>query len=313
MFRRTFLLGAAALASCTGPRMNAVPEPVAESAYPPIGRLVDVDGFKVHATDEGLGGPPVILLHGANVNLRDWTYTLTGQLAQRRRVIAMDRPGFEYSERDAGAWTPARQARQMRHAARAMGVERPIIVGHSWGAIVALAWALDAPDEVSGVVSVSGATMPWGIGADILNALGVGRIGAEYYMANLSRKAEDGAIEKFVSRAFQPQTPPPGYLEYVGAPLSLRAGTMAANTEDLVQIQSALTQQAERYSGLRVPVEIVHGEIDWLLDVERHAIALANRLPNATLTVAPRVGHMAHHARPDLLEDSIGRLSTASA
>ena len=42
-------------------------------------------------------------------------------------------------------------------AARAMGAEKPIIVGHSWGAAVALAWALDAPDEVSGVVTASNA------------------------------------------------------------------------------------------------------------------------------------------------------------
>lgn len=313
MLRRTFLLGAATLASCAGPRMNAVPAPVAEGAYPPIGSLVNVGGLNVHATDEGHGGTPVILLHGANVNLRDWTHTLTAQLARHRRVIAMDRPGFGYSERDASAWTPARQAEQLRRAAHAMGAERPIIVGHSWGAIVALAWALEAPDEVSGVVSVSGATMPWGLGADIINALGVGRLGAEYYMASLSRRAEDGAIEKFVTRAFQPQTPPPGYLDYVGAPLSMRAGTIAANSEDLGQIQSALSKQSERYPDLRVPVEIIHGEIDWLLDVDRHALGLAERVPDATVSIAPGVGHMAHHARPDLLEEAIARLSTASA
>ena len=119
-----------------------------------------------------------------------------------------------------------------------MGVEKPIVVGHSWGAAVALAWALDAPDDVSGVVSVSGATMPWGTAVDVLDGLGVMRAGAEYYTSRLAARAEDGAIEAFVARAFVPQKPPEGYLAYVGAPLSLREMTMKANAQDLGQTQT---------------------------------------------------------------------------
>lgn len=315
MRRRTFLAGigagagAVALGACGAPRIAAIADEPAERAFPSIGRLIDVDGLQVHATDQGRSGPPVILIHGANVNLRDWTHSISSRLSTRNRAIAMDRPGFGYSERRGDGWTPSRQAAQLRAAAARMGAEKPIVVGHSWGAMVALAWALDAPAEVTGVVSVSGVTMPWGPAADIAAALGVNKLGVEYYAASLSRRAEEGAIDDFVSRAFRPQNPPPGYLDYVGAPLSLRASTIAANNEDLVQIQSALNELSPRYPDLIVPVEIVHGDRDWLLDIDQHAHDLAKFLPNARVTVAEGVGHMAHHARPDLLERAVQRLS----
>lgn len=317
MKRRVFLAGggaaAVAIAACApyGDPARPVSPETAEAAYPPLGRILTVGGLAVHATDEGRGGTPVVLIHGANVNLRDWTYGLSGRLARNRRVIALDRPGFGYSERGAGQWSPARQAEQLRGAVSRMGVERPIVIGHSWGAAVALAWALDAPDSVRGVVSVSGATMPWGWAADTLATLGIGRWATDQYMARLARRAGDGAIEDFVARAFRPQQPPPGYIDHVGAPLSLRAASMDANAADLAELHPALSAQARRYATLRVPVEIVHGAADWLLKPAQHAEGLAEAMPTglARTAVAPGVGHMAHHARPDLVEAAIERLS----
>ncbi len=297
------------LSASTGSRMTVISDEVATSAYPPLGDLIDVDGMKVHATDSGTSGPPVVLLHGANVNLRDWTFSHVDLLKKTNRVIAMDRPGFGHSERGSGNWTPARQAAQLRGAVREMGAQRPILVGHSWGAVVALAWALETPEEVGGVVTVSGATMPWGRAVDVLEGFGITRVTANYYMSRLSRRADRGAVEAFVARAFMPQTAPNGYLDYVGVPLSLRASTIRANSEDLGQTHAALTAMSKRYSTLSVPVEIVHGERDWLLTVPRHVDGFAERLPNVRVSVAEGVGHMCHHARPDLLQAALANLS----
>lgn len=316
MRRRTFLattaaLGAAATAAaCSGRVATPLSDDVAERAYPPLGRIVEVDGLPVHVLEKGTGaGPPVILIHGASVNLRDWSFSLMDRLSRNRRVIAMDRPGFGYSARGAGAWPPARQAAHLRKAALGMGVRNPIVVGHSWGGAVALAWALDFPDDVAGVVPVSGATMPWGAGATVFQTLGIGRVGVDLYQAKLSREAAEGSIEAFVTRAFRPQSPPPGYIDYVGAPLSLRASTLEANGQDLASLHLALRKMAPRYPGLTVPVEIVHGELDWLLGVDQHVEEFAAQLQDVNVAVAPGVGHMAHHARPDLLEAAIDRLA----
>ncbi len=320
MRRRRFLAAAASLAAlgtaaaCAGRVATPLPDAEAERAFPQLGRIVEVDGLPVHVYERGQGdGPPIILIHGASVNLRDWSFSLVDRLANGgpqggRRVIAMDRPGFGYSKRGPGSWSPAQQAAHLRQATLKLGVEEPIVVGHSWGGAVAIAWGLDFPDDVSGVIPISGATMPWGAGATVFQTLGLGRIGVDYYQASLSRGAEDGSVEAFVSRAFRPQQPPPGYIEYVGAPLSLRAETLEANAQDLSSLHLGLRDMAPRYPQMTVPIEVVHGELDWLLGVEQHVVEFAAQVPNVNTTVAPGVGHMAHHARPDLLEAAIGRL-----
>jgi pimeloyl-ACP methyl ester carboxylesterase len=311
MKRRNFLTAAGATlltAACASAR--ATPDDRAEALYPPLGRIIDGPLGRVHATDQGRGdGPPVILIHGASGNVRDWTHEIAPRLAARRRVVAMDRPGFGYSERTGeGIWQPARQAAQLRDAAAAMGIEKPVIVGHSWGASVALAWALDAPDNVSGVISVSGVTMPWGGLAPTLDALGLGSVIASYYNSRMTRTAEEGGVQRFIERAFRPQQPPRGYLDYVGAPLALRQKTLDANGEDLANTNPAVTAVAARYGELQVPVAALHGESDWLLDIDQHGRDFVSAT-GASLTALPGVGHMAHHARTDILATLLERFT----
>lgn len=313
--RRRFLATAGAtmaLAACAGSPRSPVDAANAEAAYPPLGKLYGPPGRRIHATDEGAGdGPPVIMIHGASGNVRDWTFDIAPMLAAGRRVIAMDRPGFGYSERphDEYAWTPYAQAAQLREAAGLMGAKRPILVGHSWGASVALAWAQMAPDDVSGVVSVSGVTMPWRGVAPVLDSLGFGPVIAAAYHRRLVSTAEEGGVERFIDRAFRPQAPPEGYLDYVGAPLALREKTLAANSADLANTQRGVKLVAAGYANLKPPIEILHGDADWLLDVEQHALAFAETAPNARLTILPGVGHMAHHADAGALNGLVRRLS----
>lgn len=313
MMRRGFLLGggASALTACAAAQ-SGVSAAQAEAAFPPLGRFYGAPGRTVHATDQGQGeGPPLILFHGASGNLRDWTFSIAPRLARSRRVIAMDRPGFGYSERPAeeGAWRPSAQAAQLRAAAREMGAEKPVLIGHSWGASVALAWALDAPEEVSGVVTVSGVTMPWGGVAPVFDAIGFGPLIAAAYNRRMLRAAKSGGAERFIDRAFRPQTPPEGYFDYVGAPLAIRDDTLAANGQDLANTNRGVTEIAARYGELSVPVAALHGEADWLLDVDQHGRAFA-AASGARLTTLPGVGHMAHHAATDRLADAVDSVAS---
>lgn len=322
IYRRGFLIagGAGLLAGCggggdsaarAGAPANAAKDRAAEAAYPPLGRLYGAPGARVHATDDGRGdGPPVILIHGASGNVRDFTFDIAPRLSTKRRTIAMDRPGFGYSDRSGeDAWRPTAQAAQLRAAAAEMGAEKPIVVGHSWGAAVALAWALEAPEAVTGVVAVSGVTTPWGGLVPALDALGFGSLIAGMYTRRITRTAEEGGVERFIQRAFRPQTPPPGYLDYVGAPLALRGKTLDANAEDLANTNPGVRLIAPGYPDLTTPVEILHGDRDWLLDIDQHGVELAETLPNGRLTPLPGVGHMAHHARLDALTAAVDRLA----
>lgn len=313
MRRRGFMLGSGALLAGLGAGLGGCSTPVPfdeaeiRAAYPPIGRFTEAYGLRVHYWEAG-EGVPVVLVHGASGNLRDWTFDIAPQLAAHFRVIAFDRPGFGYSDRPTiDGWDPAVQARILREAARTLGAERPVIVGHSWGGALALAWALDAPRDTLGVVPVSAVTMPYGGLATIMNATGLDGVIVSAYMDRMLSRAREGGIAEFIDRVFRPQRVPAGYVEHVGATLALRAHTLRANGEDLQNINVALRQMEPLYGKIPVPVEIVHGQADFI-DWDDHAAPLAERIAHARLTLLPGVGHMAHHAAPHELRKAIERI-----
>ena len=128
-----------------------------EHDHPPTGRFITVDGVRLHYLEKG-EGPPVVLIHGNVVTAED--FVLSGvfdRVARNHRVIAIDRPGYGYSERPQGSiWTAIEQADLLLEAFYQLGIERPIVVGHSWGTLVAMELALGQPDAVSGLVLLGG-------------------------------------------------------------------------------------------------------------------------------------------------------------
>ncbi len=311
MGRRGFLLGGAAfLGACSTP----VPFDEAEirSSYPPIGRFSEAYGLRVHYWERG-EGPTVVLIHGASGNLRDWTFRVAPMLAEHFHVIAVDRPGFGYSDRpDIDGWDPAVQARVLQKAMAGIGVERPVVVGHSWGGAVAMAWALDFPRETAGVVPVSGVTIPFGGVATIVRAVGLDGVIVQAYMDSLLSRARSGGIDEFIARVFRPQRVPNGYVNYIGAELALRESTLRANAEDLQNINVALRRMEPRYPSVSVPVEILHGADDFI-DWDNQAAELAARVPHARMTILPGVGHMAHQAAPIELRKAVARVLRQAA
>ena len=139
-----------------------------EREHPPTGRFVTADGVRLHYIEKG-EGPPVVLLHGNVVTAEDFqTSGVLDLLARRHRVIAFDRPGFGYSDRPHGsAWSARAQAELLRAAFVILGIDRPVVLGHSLGASVALALALNHAEEVRGLVLVSGYYYPT-LRADVL-------------------------------------------------------------------------------------------------------------------------------------------------
>lgn len=126
-----------------------------EREHLPEGAFIEVDGVRLHYTDQGAGSP-VVLIHGNVVSGRDWyTSGVADLLLSGHRVIIFDRPGFGHSDRPRGRmWTAAQQADLLHKAIQRLGAERPVIAGHSWGAIVALALAERHQGDVAGLVLV---------------------------------------------------------------------------------------------------------------------------------------------------------------
>jgi pimeloyl-ACP methyl ester carboxylesterase len=278
--------------------------------WPPIGQFVEVAGLPVHYWQQG-SGQPVILVHGASGNLRDWTFDIAPLLARRYRVIAFDRPGFGYSARlPEQGWLPKAQAAHLRDAAAKLGAERAIVVGHSWGGALAMAWGLGFPGEVRGVVSVAGATMPWGGDVSLLYDLATSPVGPLVGQA-VAVIARESLVEPMIEDVFAPQPVPQGYLGYIGWPLATRPRTFRWNAQDVARLNAALVAQARRYPALTIPVEILHGTADTVVSPQIHAVGMHEALPSGRLTLLRGLGHMPHHFAREALAATIARLAGA--
>lgn len=305
MTRRGFLGAGAAVVGLGGCATGA-----AEVRYPPIGAFTDVGGLRVHYLDRG-AGVPVVLLHGASGNLRDFSFSLVDRLAAAGlRPIAFDRPGLGYSDRPPErGHVPAVQAGILRAAARTIGVGRAVVVGHSLGGAVAMAWALDAPEATIGAMSIAGATYPWGGDAGLFYTLGASETFSGAARALARALIDETNPERAVARIFSPDTPPPGYAEYVGAGLALRADAFRNNAGDLSHLNAELERQAPRYAELAMPVEAIHGTADRTVWAEVHSVPLVKAVASGRLTLLAGVGHMPHHVAEAAVVAGIVRLA----
>ncbi len=268
----------------------------ADAAFPPEGRILDVDGLRVHAVVAGQG-PDLILIHGASGSSRDFTFAHVAALAPDFRVVAFDRPGLGHSDPlPDGSVDPADQARVLAAAAAKLGVARPILAGHSYGGAVAMAWALADP-AVAGVALLGGVSMPWEGDIWWAHRLMGGPAGA-LVAPLVAAWWSDARIEAATAGIFAPDPVPPGYIAHVGAELTLRRATLRANSAQVAGLKPYVVAMAARYPRLAaLPVEILHGTADTIVPATTHAIPLSRVLPQARLTLFEGVGHMPHHAR----------------
>lgn len=287
----------------------------AEAEFPPTGRILDVAGARVHALTEG-SGPDLVLIHGASGNARDFTFGLTALLRDRYRVTAFDRPGLGWSGRGkathdrlftTAAESPAEQAALLQAASDQLGLRRPIVLGHSYGGAVALAWGLSRPSDTAALVLLSAVSTPWPGGLGAFYAITGSALGGAFVVPLLSALVPDGYVEASINEIFAPQSPPPGYSAHVGAPLTMRPAAMRANARQVGTLRRHIVEMAPRYSSLPMPVEIVHGQADTIVPFDIHAAPLARQIPGAHLTALPGIGHMPHHVAHDTVLEAIDR------
>lgn len=305
----SLLLAATALGGCAllTDRRATARETAAEAAFPPTGRIVTVDGIPVHAHVQGQG-PDLVLIHGASGNTRDFTFALVDRLAQDYRVIAFDRPGLGWTgSMGPDGISPMMQAALLQKAADQLGVTRPIVAGHSYGGAVAMAWALTDTPDVSAVVVLSGATMPWPGGLGAYYAVTGSRIGAATVIPALTAFATDRQTDRIVEAIFAPQSAPEGYADYVGIGLTMRRSTLRDNALQVTRLKPHVTRMSQEYPRLNLPVEILHGTADDVVPARIHAIPLADLLPQGDLTLIEGAGHMPHHSHPDEVIAAIHR------
>ncbi len=273
-----------------------------ERANPPAGRFVDVDGGRLHIVELGRAdAPPVVLLHGASGNLRDMQLALGDKLAARYRVILIDRPGHGWSDRPNGRGdaSPAAQATLIHQALAALGVTRPVVLGHSWSGALATAYALAYPTETRALILLAPVTHPWPGGIGWINDVVALPVLGSLIARTLILPSGYFMLKPGVAGVFSPDTPPPDYGARTGVALLLRPNEFIANAQDLAGLKEFVRQQAPRYGELKMPVTIISGDKDPVVYTDIHSRAIVRQVPQAKLTVLPGVGHMVQYVAAD--------------
>ena len=279
-----------------------------EARYPPVGRFVRVGGDDIHVLEAG-AGTPVVMIHGASSNLREWTASIFDDVAARHRAVALDRPGFGWSTRRAdNAHDPRVQARLCRQAFRALELERPILVAHSWAGGLALAYALEFPEETGGILFLSGVSHPWpgGVGweHEAASVPLLGRVFAWTLVAPGYFVRADAGIRN----VFRPNRPPDHYRETAATALYGRPATFLANAADLTRLKPIVREMAPHYPQIETPLIALTGDEDHVIYTDLHTPPLVAKVPDAELDVLKGVGHMPHHVAPDTVLAAIDRL-----
>jgi pimeloyl-ACP methyl ester carboxylesterase len=283
----------------------------AERNNPPTGKFVEVEGVRLHYIERG-EGESLVLLHGNGSMIEDFSSSgLVDKAARRYRVIVFDRPGFGHSERPRRTiWTPEAQADLICKALRQIGVSRAIVLGHSWGASVAAALALKHPEMVAGVILASGYYYPTVRGDAVFLSgpavPGIGDILSHTFSPILGR-----LMWPFVMRKIFGPSPVPKKFDGFPKEMALRPSQVRASAaESALMIPGSLRKD---YARLKMPVAIIAGEEDRLIDIDQQSARLHHEVTQSTLRRVPGVGHMVHQSATDLVMAAIDEAARLDA
>jgi pimeloyl-ACP methyl ester carboxylesterase len=305
-------LAVAAAALAASAAFNIVRARQADRDHPPTGKFLEVDGVRLHYVERG-EGRPLLLLHGNAASIGDMEASgLLDRASETYRVIAFDRPGYGHSTRPrTRIWTPEAQAALLWKAMRSLGISQPIILGHSWGTLVAIAMALDEVNDAAGLVLVSGYYFPSARpDAVLLSPPAIPLIGdaMRYTFSPLfARLMKD----RLIRRLFSPAVVPASFDGYP-VELGLRPGQLRASAAEAAMMVPAAARLSKEYHRLDLPIAIVTGDGDGIVRFDEQSARLNDALPGSELMIVEGAGHMVHYLDVPAVLRAVDRTAAAS-
>jgi pimeloyl-ACP methyl ester carboxylesterase len=254
---------------------------------------VDVGGVQIAYTQEG-SGPPLVLLHGAPCDSRTWQW-MVPDLSRDHTVIAWDAPGFGQSSDIDDSWRARQFADALAGFIAATEVERPHVVGHSFGSMLALAFFEHHRSTPASLVLLGGyAGWLGSLPADEVSS----RLRAFLDMADQGDE-------------FDPRSYPGLFSELIAADRDVALAAMMRENLRPATVRAAGYIGAETdlrpvLSRIDVPTLLLHGEADARSPVTA-AEALHAQIPTSELVVLPRLGHASCIEDPEVCAAAIRR------
>jgi pimeloyl-ACP methyl ester carboxylesterase len=265
----------------------------AERQNPPTGRFLDVNGIRLHYVERGTG-PPLVLLHGNGSMIQDFQSSGVVDLAANKyRVIVFDRPGFGHSDRPRNAvWTPQAQADLINAALLKMGISRAIVLGHSWGALVAVALAAKYPSTVRSLVLASGYYYP-AARADVLLLSSPSLPVVDDILSHTVSPLVSRLMWPLIMRKLFGPNPVPKKFEGFPEEMAVRPSQIRASAAETALLIPSAAALRSAYATLKMPVAIVAGAADRVIEIEQSA-KLHRAISHSTMRYIRGNGHMIH-------------------
>ncbi len=291
--------GAALLVASWAARQREVEDP--RAAGPAGGRFVAGGDVELFVQETGpRDGVPVVLIHGTGAWSETWRGSMDALGAAGFRAIALDLPPFGYSERPAsGDYSKRAQAARIVALLDGLGVDRAILVGHSFGGGPTVEAALRAPERTRGLVLVDAAlgiraadVEPPTLSPLARGVLAVGPVRQGLVAGLLTNPAmTERLIESFV---FKTDAVTEAAIAIYQRPLRVR-GTSTAVGQWLPSLleadRDAVSELEGSYFTLRAPIIAIWGERDSITPIEQGE-RLVELTPGAALVRLDGVGHI---------------------
>jgi len=284
----------------------------AERDNPAAGRFLNVDGVRLHYVERG-SGEPLILLHGNGSMIQDFESSgLINLAAKYYRVISIDRPGFGHSDRPRNVvWTPDVQAELIEGALKRLNVSNGLVLGHSWGASVAVALALKYPTLVRGLILASGYYYPTAR-PDVL-AMGMPALPliGDVLSYTVSPLISRAIWPLMMAKIFGPRSVPEKFRAFPKE-MALRPSQLRASAaESAMMIPNAFLRR-DQYAGLKMPIAIIAGDQDRLIDIETQSARLHSDVRQSVFHRVVGNGHMIQQTATDRVIAAIREVAAAS-
>ena len=294
-----------------------------EGKYPPRGDFVDVETARIHfltrkkvANIENQGNAPVVLIHGSSGSSADMELAFFDAFPDDIDLYAFDRPGIGWSKTKLSPLemsNPMKQAEAIHMAVKKLKLDKPIIVGHSWGGAVAIAYAKQFGNEISGAVSLAGVAYPWKGPYGWYDVLLTTPVFNHIFTRLFLNKMGQLYVPLSIKAIFEPEAARGDYRKGAQAEIILRPSTIINNSYYSLNLRRHLKTMSEKYNDIKIPLLIVAGNRDYIVHSKSQSERLHNEVAGSEYMLFKGAGHMPHHTQTQILAEKIGRMSKGEA
>lgn len=264
-----------------------------EKQVPQAGDVQAVSGGALHFVELGpRDAQPIVLIHGLGGQVQHFTYAVTDLLKRKHRLIVIDRPGCGYSSRDSADLAGlSQQATMIWRFLDARAVVNPVLVGHSLGGAIALAMAVQRPDQTGALALLAPLTHPVAAPTPPLAERALANpfwrrlLSVTWAVPNLKSTA-DATLTQF----FAPDPWPDDFLYKAGGALGLRPNAFRVSVEDSLAARRDIETLSQRYGALTKPRGVLFGSADAIVSPDAHGRSMERF--GLTYQELPDRGHM---------------------